>query len=93
MDEVAASAVPLPEDVAHLLKTLRGRLDEILDDDPLTVLKAANELGATIAFLAPIAAKLVTRGDEIPLPRVAEALGMTEKATRSRLNHYEYLQQ
>ncbi|GGV18985.1 hypothetical protein GCM10010275_70740 [Streptomyces litmocidini] len=90
MDEVAARAVSLPENVAGLLGKLRERLDEIVGDEPLMVLKAAGELEAIVASASPLAAAYV-RGDEIPMPRVAEALGMTEKAARSRLAHYEYL--
>ncbi|SEB57059.1 hypothetical protein [Streptomyces sp. TLI_105] len=90
MDEVAARAVSLPEDVAGLLGKLRERLDEIVGDEPLVVLKAAGELEAIVASTGPLAAAYVT-GDEIPMPRVAEALGMTEKAARSRLAYYEFL--
>ncbi|WP_093878405.1 hypothetical protein [Streptomyces sp. TLI_105] len=65
--------------MAGLLGKLRERLDEIVGDEPLVVLKAAGELEAIVASTGPLAAAYVT-GDEIPMPRVAEALGMTEKA-------------
>ncbi|MFI8917373.1 hypothetical protein ACIGW4_38035 [Streptomyces sp. NPDC053513] len=90
MDEVAARAVVLPEDVAGLLRQLREGLDEIVGDEPLVALKAVGELEAIVASAGPLAAACAT-GDEIPVPRVAEALGMTEKAARSRLVHYAYL--
>ncbi|MEV8628602.1 hypothetical protein [Streptomyces sp. NPDC051079] len=90
MDDVAARTAPLPDDVAGLLRTLRERLDELVDDEPLIVLKAAGKLEALVADYGPIAARYIARGT-IPLPRIAEALGTTEKAARSRLTHYEYL--
>ncbi|ROQ23600.1 hypothetical protein EDD98_7550 [Streptomyces sp. PanSC19] len=91
MDEVAARAVPLPEDVAGLLRQLRERLDELVDDTPLTVLKVAGELEEITAFFGPLATRLLTRAQEIPLSRVAEVLGMTEQAAGSRLRHYEHM--
>ncbi|MFF0435435.1 hypothetical protein ACFYU9_24810 [Streptomyces sp. NPDC004327] len=91
LDDVVSRATPLPEDVSGLLSTLRERLDDILDDTPLTVLKAADELESIVAFFGPLAARFVSRGEETSLPAIAEALGMTEKAARSRLHHYAYM--
>ncbi|MFI1815210.1 hypothetical protein ACH414_33225 [Streptomyces sp. NPDC020422] len=54
------------------------------------MLKAAGKLEALVADYGPLAARYIA-GDSIPLPRVAEALGTTEKAASSRLTHYEYL--
>ncbi|MFE7511430.1 hypothetical protein ACFU8I_09420 [Streptomyces sp. NPDC057540] len=90
MDDVAARAVPLPDDVAGLLRTLRERLDELVDDEPVMVLKAAEVMGAIVADYGPLAARYI-KGDAVPLPRLAEALGTTEKAAGSRLTHYAYL--
>lgn len=90
LDEVVARTVPLPDDVTGLLRTLRERLDEIVDDAPLVVLRAAGKLEAIVADYGPLAARYIA-GDAIPLPQVAEALGTTEKAARSRLTHYEYM--
>ncbi|MEU5919010.1 hypothetical protein [Streptomyces sp. NPDC047141] len=50
------------------------------------VLRAAESLGASVAGLGPIAARYI-KGDAVPLPRLAEALGPTEKAAGSRLAH------
>ncbi|MEU0404585.1 hypothetical protein ABZ318_31075 [Streptomyces sp. NPDC006197] len=91
MDQVAARAISLPEDVAALLRRLRERLDLLLDDAPLAALKAADDLEVIVAMTGPHAASLVTRGQAIPMPQIAEALGMTEKAARSRLLYYEHL--
>ncbi|MGA5069319.1 hypothetical protein ACPB9E_37210 [Streptomyces exfoliatus] len=91
LDEVAASAVPLPEDLAGLLRQLRELLDELVDDDPLMVVKAAGELEATVAFFGPLATRIVTSSEQLPLAQVAEVLGMTEQAAGSRLWHYEYM--
>ncbi|MFI8963040.1 hypothetical protein ACIGO8_13045 [Streptomyces sp. NPDC053493] len=91
LDEVTARAVPLPEDLAGLLRQLRERLDELVDDSPLTVVKATAELEATVAFFAPLAARIVARSMQLPLAHVAEALGMTEQAAGSRLRRYEHM--
>ncbi|MEU8763829.1 hypothetical protein [Streptomyces sp. NPDC048659] len=93
MDEVAARAVRLPEDVAGLLKRLYERLDELVDDEPLTVLRAVDRLEAIVGVYGPMAARLVTGIGEAGggMVRVAEALGMTEEAAGSRLRHYRYL--
>ncbi|MGW4855348.1 hypothetical protein ACWEPZ_29400 [Streptomyces sp. NPDC004288] len=90
LDDVAARALPLPDDVAALLRTLRERLDEMVDEEPVVVLKAAEDLGAIVADFGPLAARYI-KGDAVPLPRLAEALGTTEKAAGSRLTHYAYL--
>ncbi|WP_030556732.1 hypothetical protein [Streptomyces sp. NRRL F-5135] len=91
LDEVAARAVPLPEDLAGLLRRLHERLDELVDDDPLTVVKAAGELKATVAVFGPLATRIVTSSEQLPLARVAEVLGMTEQAASSLLRHYEHM--
>ncbi|MFD3334605.1 hypothetical protein ACFWV1_18395 [Streptomyces sp. NPDC058700] len=91
LDEVAARAVPLPEDLAGLLRRVRERLDELVDDDPLAVVKAAGELEATVAFFGPLATRIVTSSEQLPLAQVAQVLGMTEQAAGSRLRHYEYM--
>ncbi|MER8043636.1 hypothetical protein [Streptomyces sp. NPDC094032] len=92
MDDVAARAVPLPQDLSTLLRQVRKRLDHLVDeeDEPLQVLKAADELEAIISEIAPYAASLITRSST-PLTKLAEAYGKTEKATSSRLSHYTYL--
>ncbi|MFF5970092.1 hypothetical protein ACFY7C_01055 [Streptomyces sp. NPDC012769] len=91
MDEVATRAVPLPEDVAGLLRRLRERLDELVDDAPLPVLKAAGELESVVTFFGPLATRILTRHEEFSLTRAAELLGMTENAAESRLRHYEFM--
>ncbi|MFF9066041.1 hypothetical protein ACF09E_11840 [Streptomyces sp. NPDC014891] len=48
MDDVATRALPLPDDVAGLLHTLRERLDELVDEEPVMVLKAAENLGRSL---------------------------------------------
>ncbi|MFF9431998.1 hypothetical protein [Streptomyces sp. NPDC014746] len=90
MDDVAARALALPDDVAALLHTLRERLDDLIDDDPVLVLKAVEAMETIVADLGPLAARYI-KGDAVPLPRLAEALGTTEKAAGSRLTHYTYL--
>ncbi|MFC9706508.1 hypothetical protein ACFTWD_38125 [Streptomyces sp. NPDC056943] len=93
MDEVADRAVTLSEDLAALLQQVRERLDQLLveEDRPVMVLKAADELEEIVASVGPTAARLLTRGEQETAPEIAQALGMTEKAARARLNHYKYL--
>ncbi|MEU6621948.1 hypothetical protein ABZ926_14405 [Streptomyces litmocidini] len=89
MDDVAARTAPLPGDVTDLLRTLRERLDELADDEPVVALKTAGKLEAIVADYGSIAARYID-GDVIPLPRLAEALGtmliahMPWRALRSR---------
>ncbi|MFE5596073.1 hypothetical protein [Streptomyces sp. NPDC056549] len=85
MDDVATRTVRLPDDVTGLLRTLRDRLDQLVDDEPLVVLKATEKMEAIVADYGPIAARYIT-GDAISMPQVAEALGMTEKGRRLPLD-------
>ncbi|MEU7297071.1 hypothetical protein AB0A76_28360 [Streptomyces exfoliatus] len=87
LDQVAARAVPLPGELAALLRSL----PLLLDDEPLAVLRAIGALEAIVADAGPVAARIVTRRDRTDLPRIAEALGMTEQATDARLSHYTSL--
>ncbi|MFI8823736.1 hypothetical protein [Streptomyces sp. NPDC053431] len=92
MEQVAARAVALPDDLAVLLDQLRDRLDALLDDAPLTALKAADALESVVASTGPVAALFLTRAaDVLPMARIAELLGMTEQAAGSRLAHYRHL--
>ncbi|MFB7356024.1 hypothetical protein [Streptomyces gardneri] len=88
LDEVAGRAVKLPEDLADLLTQVREHLDLLLldEDKYVTALKAADELEDIVAGVGPTAARLLTREDEETTSEIAEALGMTEKAARARLN-------
>ncbi|MFK0231140.1 hypothetical protein ACIQUL_35850 [Streptomyces sp. NPDC090303] len=54
------------------------------------VLKGGREPGAFVAGLGPIAARHI-KGDAVPLPRLAEALGTTEKTAGFRLTHHACL--
>ncbi|MFE6462426.1 hypothetical protein ACFVP0_33910 [Streptomyces cinereoruber] len=93
LDDVAERTVALPEDLAELLGQVRERLDRLwLEDDTAracaAMLKGCDELEAIIAQVGPEAAQVLTdkQGDA-----VAEALGMTEQAARTRLLHYQHL--
>ncbi|MFE7511293.1 hypothetical protein ACFU8I_08715 [Streptomyces sp. NPDC057540] len=81
---------PLPGDAEGLPHTLREYLDEFVDDEPLVVLRAAEQMEAIVADYGPIGARYIT-GDAVPLPRPAKAIAATEKAAGSRLAHYTYL--
>ncbi|MEU7029117.1 hypothetical protein AB0A60_20820 [Streptomyces sp. NPDC046275] len=91
LDEVAARAVRLPEDLDELLRGLRGRLDELADVQPLAVLKAVGELESAAAVFGPLATRYLTGAEPDVIARLAEGLGLTEQAAGSRLRHYQYL--
>ncbi|MEV5972190.1 hypothetical protein [Streptomyces sp. NPDC051921] len=92
MDQVAARAVALPDDVAALLTQVRDRMDALLDDAPLIALKAADALESIVASTGPVAALFLTRAaDVLPMARLAELLGMSEQAAGARLAHYRQL--
>ncbi|KOX19598.1 MULTISPECIES: hypothetical protein [unclassified Streptomyces] len=96
LDGVAERAVALPEDLAGLLRRVRERLDRLwLEEDSAracaTMLRACGELEAIVTEVGPEAARALAGEQDEAVPAVAEALGMTEKAARSRLRHYEHL--
>ncbi|WP_432112728.1 hypothetical protein [Streptomyces sp. S1] len=99
LDEVAERAVALPEDLASLLGQVREQLDRLwLEENKTrayaTMLKACDALEAIVAETGPEAARALTReqdDEDGSTPSVAEALGMTERAARTRLLHYEHL--
>ncbi|MGA5069053.1 hypothetical protein ACPB9E_35675 [Streptomyces exfoliatus] len=78
-------------ELTALLRRLPLLLDELIDDEPLAVLRAVGALEAIVADAGPVAARIVTRRDRTDLSRIAEALGMTQQATDTRLSHYTYL--
>ncbi|MFJ8668926.1 hypothetical protein [Streptomyces sp. NPDC093600] len=53
--------------------------------------EAVNELETVVSSIGPVAALLTVRGEKTPMPRIAEALGMTERDASSRLFHYKYM--
>ncbi|MEW5660053.1 hypothetical protein ABGT92_32715 [Streptomyces cinereoruber] len=55
------------------------------------MLRVCGELEAIVAETSPEAARTLAHEQEESMSAVAEALGMTEKAARVRLLHYEYL--
>ncbi|MFC8270135.1 hypothetical protein ACFUIZ_31135 [Streptomyces cinereoruber] len=96
LDDVAARAVALPEDLAALLGQVRERLDRLwLEEDPArgyaAMLRACGELEAIVAETGPEAARALAREHDEAMDAIAEALGSTEQAARARLLHYEHL--
>ncbi|MGW9451453.1 hypothetical protein [Streptomyces sp. NPDC055632] len=98
LDEVAGRAVPLPEGLAGLLGQVHERLDRLWWEEDKArgytmMLKACDVLEAIVTEIGPEAAgALADEHDEGgAMPAVAEGLGMTEKAARARLLHYEHL--
>ncbi|MFD5110055.1 hypothetical protein [Streptomyces cinereoruber] len=98
LDDVAGRAVALPEDLAGLLGKVRERLDRLwLEEDKAcayaTMLKACDGLEAIVTEVGPEAARALghEQDEDGAVPALAEALGMTEQAARTRLRHYEHL--
>ncbi|MET9932453.1 MULTISPECIES: hypothetical protein [unclassified Streptomyces] len=98
LDEVSGRAATLPEDLAELLGQVRGRLDRLwLEEDETrayaTMPKACDGLGAIVAEIGPAAVRALAReqDEDGSMSAVAEALGTTEKAARTRLRHDEHL--
>ncbi len=98
LDAAAGRAVALPEDLAELLGKVREHLDRLwLEEDKTrayaTMLKTCDGLEAIVAETGPEAARALAyaQDEDGAMPALAEALGMTEKAARARLLHYEHL--
>ncbi|MFJ3906300.1 hypothetical protein [Streptomyces sp. NPDC090025] len=88
MDEVAAGAPAMPEDVEVLVRTLRDRIVDIEGDDPLTALRIAVVLEAVALPAGEYAAREAARKHSER--EIAVALGMTEDAASSRLRRYRW---
>ncbi|MFF5638668.1 hypothetical protein [Streptomyces sp. NPDC012825] len=96
LDDVAGRAVALPKDLAALLGQVRERIDRMWLEDDTTrgyaaMLRVCGALEAIVTETGPEAARALAREHDEAMPAVAEALGMTEKAARTRLLHYEHL--
>ncbi|MGW3387857.1 hypothetical protein [Streptomyces cinereoruber] len=96
LDEVAGRAVTLPGDLVELLGQVHERIDQLwLEDNSArgyaTMLKTCDALEAIIAQVGPEAAQVLGREQDEVAPAIAEALGTTEQAARTRLLHYQHL--
>ncbi|MFG2987470.1 hypothetical protein ACGFYQ_40735 [Streptomyces sp. NPDC048258] len=81
------AAVPLPADLTELLTELVRRLDGLAVENPLVGLKALTDLRYVIAQAGQDAAEELLAG-EVPIERVATALGTSEAAARTYLRSY-----
>ncbi|MFK0239066.1 hypothetical protein [Streptomyces vinaceus] len=73
-------AVPLPEELTALLTELVRVFDDLADQEPLTALKALADLRYVIAQTGAVY-ELSAR--DVPLEKIATALGTSETAARS----------
>ncbi|MCX5195501.1 hypothetical protein OOK31_16580 [Streptomyces sp. NBC_00249] len=87
--EVEARTVPLPAELAGLLRELDRQLENLADDAPLAALRAAGALERTTSRTARTAAFNI-RNDEIPDAEIATGLGLSEATAGSRVLRYYY---
>ncbi|MER6782203.1 MULTISPECIES: hypothetical protein [unclassified Streptomyces] len=81
------AAVPLPEEVTALITGLVRVLDGLADREPLTALKALADLRYVIAQTGQDTVYELS-AEDVPLRKMATALGTSEAAARSYLNDY-----
>ncbi|MER5570676.1 hypothetical protein ABT083_31485 [Streptomyces goshikiensis] len=81
------AAVPLPAELTTLITELVHVLDHLADQEPLTALKALADLRHVIAQTGQDAVYELSTQD-VPLKKIATALGTSEAAARSYLNDY-----
>ncbi|MFK0223691.1 hypothetical protein ACIQWN_36590 [Streptomyces vinaceus] len=81
------AAVPLPEKLTALITELVRVLDDLADREPLTALKALADLRHVIAQTGQDAVHELSAHD-VPLKKIATALGTSETAARTYLNDY-----
>ncbi|MER8237552.1 hypothetical protein [Streptomyces sp. NPDC094049] len=93
LDEVSARVVVLPEELVVALKRVREEMDRLFlgEGAYVRVLRTCGELEAIVVAAGPEAVRFLASGEDGEVPRVAEALGMTEEAARVRLARYERL--
>ncbi|NBE50487.1 hypothetical protein [Streptomyces boluensis] len=87
LDEVEARTIPLPDELTTLLEQVEERLELLVQDSPLAVLKAVAALErATKRFGRQAAA--YTEADGLSDETVATALGLSAADAQSRLLRY-----
>ncbi|MFE7402234.1 hypothetical protein [Streptomyces sp. NPDC057557] len=86
--EVTARAVPVPADLTALLDQVEERLVALVADDPMAALRAVATLQSLTERVATDAAFSVDTADGPRWDTVAQALGISEQAARSRLTRY-----
>ncbi|MFE7402526.1 hypothetical protein [Streptomyces sp. NPDC057557] len=86
--EVQARTVPVPADLTALLDQAEERLTALVADEPMAALRAVAALQRLTDRVAVDAAFCVDTADGPRWDTVAQALGISEQAARSRLTHY-----
>ncbi|WP_405681856.1 hypothetical protein [Streptomyces sp. NBC_00057] len=86
--EVQARTVPVPADLTVLLDQVEKRLTDLVADEPLAALRAVAVLERLTERVATDAAFSVDTVDGPQWGTVAQVLGISEQAARSRLTHY-----
>ncbi|MFE4799312.1 hypothetical protein ACFRFL_30685 [Streptomyces sp. NPDC056708] len=86
--EVRARTVPVPADLTALLDQVETRLTALVADEPLAALRAVAALERLTEWVATDAAFSVDTVDGPRWDTVAQALGISEQAARSRLTRY-----
>ncbi|WP_331751620.1 hypothetical protein OG215_40680 (plasmid) [Streptomyces globisporus] len=86
-EEVEATLVPLPDDLAALLVQVNERLDTLSSSEPLAVLRAANILQRHTQMSLQTAASSIERNRTTPAA-VAAAIGCSPSQAKDRLRSY-----
>ncbi|MEU4506984.1 hypothetical protein [Streptomyces sp. NPDC024089] len=86
--DVQARTVPLPVDLTALLDQVETRLTALTADEPLAAIRAAAALERMTRRTAADAAYNLDTVDGPDWDSVAQALGISRQAARSRLTHY-----
>ncbi|MFE3905389.1 hypothetical protein ACFXPY_35145 [Streptomyces sp. NPDC059153] len=80
--------MPVPADLTALLDQVEERLVALVADDPMAALRAVAALQRLTERVATDAAFSVDTVDGPRWDTVAQALGISEQAARSRLTRY-----
>ncbi|MGW1659065.1 hypothetical protein [Streptomyces atratus] len=88
--EVQARTVPVPADLTALLDQAEERLTALVVDEPMAALRAVAALQRLTERVATDAAFCVDTADGPRWDTIAQALGISEQAARSRLAHYAF---
>ncbi|MFH9614065.1 hypothetical protein ACH4MM_10145 [Streptomyces pratensis] len=86
--DVLSRAVPVPADLTSLLDQIEARLATLVADEPLAALRAAAALERLTQRVAADAAFSIDTVDGPRWSTVARALGISERAARSRMTRY-----
>ncbi|MFE4693300.1 hypothetical protein ACFRH6_25055 [Streptomyces sp. NPDC056749] len=86
--QVTSRTAPLPVDLTALLDQVETRLDALVADEPLAALRAAAALERLSRRMATDAAFCIDADGGPGWDGVAQALGISERAARSRMTRH-----